>query len=397
MNDPVIHAVVGAQFGDLEFDVGKSVRWTQWYADHVHVTDVNLGTQRYWVVNWAMTFPQVKHNVVGINYFAVPESFRQKQWELYQKAFQVDPDDWVLWVDAHEGLSFDITSLPDDYDASPFRSWVYREVTRAESAGHDRVVVPFFVFCSSNELQNVEIQGTGVPEQDIPNTSQTVSVPYYVASDGLTRLFKASVLMQPSFNWSELDVLAAPDPDVKMQVIIYAYAHWQYLDIDNVYVGVPPLSEHNDLGWQMRKQISRVRPVEGFQTGFWNPHDQPVGLPGPWCTDVALVTSPDLADLITEEFPHTPPAPEMAGLMTPLYDTVFRLNLRDGVWYETGVSGNIPMVWDTAEGKWVTQYDPALWPDHGVNAWNPEMAYVNAEDEPYGDGPYGYGAYGGTP
>jgi hypothetical protein len=368
VNDPIIHAEVGAQFGDLEFDVGKSVRWTQWYADHVHVTDVNLGTQRYWVVNWAITFPNVKHHVIGINYFAVPVNFRKKQWELYQRSFQVDPEDWILWVDAHEGMSFDTTSLPDDYQVAPFRSWVWREVTRAESQGFDRVVVPFFVFLRSDETQNVEFPGSGTPEQDVPDTSQSVSVPYYTANGGITRLIKVSALLEPDFDWASLDTLVAtlPDAGVKMQIISYAYCHWQYLDIEDPAVGVPPMNEENDYGWRQRKQISRVRPIAEFPVDTWNPDDQPVGLPGPWCTDTMALTNPDLE--VIEEFPHTPPAPEMAGLMTPLYDTYFRLNLRDGVWYEEGLSGNIPLIWDTDNQEWVTNYDPALWPDHGVDA-----------------------------
>jgi len=89
-------------------------------------------------------------------------------------------------------------------------------------------------------------------------------------------------------------------------------------------------------------------------------------LPRPWCTDTVALTTPDLD--VTEEFPHTPPDAAVASLMTPLYDTVFRLNLRDGVWYEEGVSGNIPLIWDTANQEWVTNYDPALWPDHGTDA-----------------------------
>jgi hypothetical protein len=365
VNDPVIHGVVGAQFGDLEFDVGKSVRWTQWYTDHLHVTDINLGTQRYWVVNWAKTFPQVKHSVTGVNYFAVPIDYRKKQWELYRKAFQVDPDDWVLWVDGHEGLSFDIRTLPDDYAASPFRSWVYREVTRAETALKDRVKVPFFVFCRSDDLQNVEFPGTGDPEQGVPDTSQTVSVPYYATAQGLTRLFKASVLINPAFNWAELDQLVTPDANVKMQIISYAYAHWQYLDMDES-GEIPTINEDNDYGWRMRQQISRVRPVPGFPVDAWNKDDQPGGQPGPWCTDTVSITNPDL--VVVPEGAHPAPGAAVAGVMTPLYDTVFRLNLRDGVWYESGVSGNIPLRWDTANSKWVTDYDPALWPEQGVDS-----------------------------
>ena len=373
MNDPVIHAVVAAQFGDLEFDVGKSVRWTQWYADHVHVTDISTGEQRFWVVNWSLTFPNAAVDVTPFNFFGAPVKFRKEQWRLYQTKFEVGDDDWVLWVDAHEGLSFDITSLPDDYAASPFRSWVYREVARAEGAGKDRVVVPFFVFVANKQLQNITVPGTGSPEHDVPDTQQSVSVPYYVAKQGLTRLFKGSVLKNPAFNWASLDQVGTPDANVKMQLIDYAYAHWQYLDVDDEGV-VPPISEANDMGFKMRKLISRVRPFADFPFAAWNRDDSPVGLPGPWCKDITYNTNPGLE--IVEETPHTPAHASMAGLMTPLYDTYFRLNLRDGVWYEDGASGNIPLVWDSATGKWVTNYDPTTWADEGVASWTGEAEPV---------------------
>lgn len=367
MNDPIIHALIGAQYGDLEYDVGKSVRWTQAYADNTHITDINLGTQRYWVVNWAITFPQVKHSVVGVNFFVNPEGFRQKQWELAKKAFNPTPEDWVLWVDGHEGLSFDTTSLPDDYLVAPFRSWVWREVARAEALGNDFASLPFFVFCESSELQNVEF--VAADGQQNLSARQTVSVPTYVATgQGLQRLFKASALDDPDFDWTRLDQLSAASVDAKAQIISYAYAHWQQLDIEDPAIGVPPLTEDNDEGWEMRKLISQVRPIASFPTATWNPDDQPAGLPGPWCVDTALLPDPDLPDSIIEEFPHTPPAAPTAGVMTPLYDTVFRLNLRDGVWYESGESGNIPLSWDTDAQDWITVYDPETWPELGVNS-----------------------------
>ena len=56
-----------------------------------------------------------------------------------------------------------------------------------------------------------------------------------------------------------------------MQIISYAYAHWQYLDIEDADVGVPPISEANDYGFQMRKLISMVRPLPEFLYNVWNP------------------------------------------------------------------------------------------------------------------------------
>ena len=43
-------------------------------------------------------------------------------------------DDWILFIDAHEGLSVDNRSLPDDYDFAPFKSFLWREIQRAQDA-----------------------------------------------------------------------------------------------------------------------------------------------------------------------------------------------------------------------------------------------------------------------
>ena len=72
LGEPWVHGIVGAQLGDLEVDVGRSVRWLDYLTDDLFITDVNLGTQRYWVLNWATTFPYSKHTVTGRNFFYSP-------------------------------------------------------------------------------------------------------------------------------------------------------------------------------------------------------------------------------------------------------------------------------------------------------------------------------------
>jgi len=51
----------------------------------------------------------------------------------------------------------------------------------------------------------------------------------------------------------------------------------------------------------------------------------------------------------------------MEGITTPLYDQNFRINLRDGVWYEGDVLGNIPLAWDETTQTWVPSYPPSDW------------------------------------
>ena len=119
--EPIVHGLVGAQYGDLEYDVGKSVRWLDFFVDDLFITDINTGEQRYWVINWAESFPDSKHVVTGRNFFYdKPQAalWRKEQFEAGAAAFNYSDEDWVMFVDGHEGISFDIRSLPNDYDAA---------------------------------------------------------------------------------------------------------------------------------------------------------------------------------------------------------------------------------------------------------------------------------------
>ncbi len=301
-----IHAIIGAQFGDLEFDVGKSIRWTQWFVDDVHITDVNLGEQRYWVVNWALTYPQAFHSTTSVNFFTNPASavqFRKEQFRLAEQHLILEDTDWCLIVDAHEGMSCDSRSLPDDYLIAPFRSFIYREITRAEAAGKDQVIIPFYVFLGHNDVVNIEYWAQDpanpipVPpgEEPVDTAIQSVGVPYYLTDQGLGRLVKVSRLKDPNFNWSTLDVpTPVTDPTVKVQIVSYGYAHWNEQDIVPPATEPEPLSEANDDGYRMRNLLSRVRPVTSLPYGspYHPPEDDPDGLVGPWCAD--MTDAPDV-------------------------------------------------------------------------------------------------------
>lgn len=371
-SEPFVHVVCGAQFGDLEFDVGKCVRWITWFSDNVFILDVNLGTQRYWVVNWAQTFPDSKHTVTGINYFVLPTEFRKEQWRQFQLAFGTpDDSEWILWVDAHEGLSVDNRTLPNDYSFAPFQSFLWREIQRAEDAGQTSVVIPLYAFLRSGNVTNVSYAtAANDPTGLVPPVQQAISVPYYLPYQGLRRLYKASVLKNPAFDWTQLDAPVAPSANVKIQILSYAYAHWNLADIVPPATTVEPLTADNDDGWRMRNLISKVRPIPGLPVGdTWvPPSSDPAGLPGPWSP--ADANNPTPLDPATGSVISQPVAadPSLLGLVTPLYDCVFRLNMRDGVWYESGVSGNIPLQWDPMGQQWITNYDPVTWPDQGVKA-----------------------------
>ena len=213
--EAVIHALVGAQFGDLEFDIGKSVRWTQYFADDVFITDVNYGDPRYWIIDWAQTFPYVNYKTAGggVSFFDDPVTFRKTQFadaEQFardnEEALVFDNNDWVLWVDAHEGLSVDNTPpFPDDYDFDLFRSYVAREIRAAIEAGKDRIILPFYVYVRHDHIQNVEYDWIPNQAEGGNKCVQSMGVPYYIPYRGLLRLMKVSVLRNPAFDWTSID------------------------------------------------------------------------------------------------------------------------------------------------------------------------------------------------
>ena len=93
-----------------------------------------------------------------------------------------------------------------------------------------------------------------------------------------------------------------------------------------------------------------MRPVPGLPYGeTWRfPDDDPAGLPGPWAPD----THADQITGVVVPEPRPPIDPAVAAVRVPLYDTVLRLNVRDGVWYAGDGTGNVPLVWDDATQQW---------------------------------------------
>jgi len=327
--DQRLHAVVGAQFGDLEFDVGKSVPWTKMFVDDVYITDINSGDPRYYIIDWDKTSPESKYTSLGVDYFTSPAAWRKAQFEAADAAWGYDNNDWVLFLDATEGLSCDTRSLPDDVVFNPFRSYLHREVTRATTAGLSQVCLPFYAFVRNDprpdarrffQIEDTELLQTQVtlPTLDQANVSVVhVAAPYYLQPEsfterGLTRLLKVSVLRNPSFDWSQLDRFAQPSTGVKVQIISYAYAKW-----------VNP-ANGTEAGLKVRQKISQVRPIASLPSSGIG---DSAGIAGPY-----TVADQGLLAQVAGSTAQTEP------LLTPLYRSLFRVNPADGVWYRSNVA-----------------------------------------------------------
>ena len=377
--EPHVHGLLSAQFGDLEVDIGKSAVWLQFLVDDLFITDINTGDQRYWVVNWSATLPEAKYNISGTNFFVEPQTWRREQFEAASKAWNYGDDDWCVFIDGHECLSFDNRSLPDDFDTAFLKSWIYREIARAVERGHDQAYLPFFAYLKYTDLQNVTYPASANPDER-GYITQAISVPWYYPAGWLCRLIKVSALRDLDFDWSSIDVPIPtppagdpPSTDAKAQVISYGYMHWNRLDVDPGFVEVEELNEANDDGYRMRCLLSMARPISGIPYGdpygkpWYDPSTDPVSYPGPWAVDTMSTLDPLLVTTI-EESGHTAPHALTAGVGVPLYDTVARLNLRDGLWYEAGVSGNVPLAWDDTQQVWVPLYSPDQWEELGIDA-----------------------------
>lgn len=324
-DDPVIHAIIGAQLGDLEIDIGKSVPWTSFFANDVYLTDINVGDPRYWVIDWDRTFRTAKYTSLTIDYFTDPAGWREAQFLMADAAWNYHPEDWVLFIDGHEGLSCDNRSQPDDVSVSPFASFIHREVQRAIDLGAQWAAIPWYAYVRTGVVSAVSYEiedpalvaqrllasGLDISVADVNTATVHVGVPYYYqpTPGGMVRLVKVAALRDPGFDWNMLDQLTAPSANVKVQVVSYGYAHWL-----NPEDGV-------DDGFAIRRMMSRVLPLTGLpMIGADN-----AGVQGPYSYSNGT-------DLL-----HNPGVGVAQPILTPMYSSVFRDNPRDGIWYLPGV------------------------------------------------------------
>lgn len=114
-----IHGVVSTYFGDLEYDLGKSLGWTQNFCDSVYVLDVNTSDgSRQYIIDWDRQLPKGKYSFSPSSFFGSPDraaQWRQQSFERADAAWGYSSNDWVLFVDGTEGLSV-FHDFPVDVD-----------------------------------------------------------------------------------------------------------------------------------------------------------------------------------------------------------------------------------------------------------------------------------------
>ncbi len=424
-----IHGVISSYFGDNELDVGKSVTWTQLFCDTEFILDAQRGdTIRRFVIDWSKTFPEAEFSYkAGTNFLASQSEAADWRKASFNKAdikFGYSDDDWVVFVDATEGLSVDDQFPPESfvetYDGNPFKAYILGEIS---SSGPDADMLympvwaytrdssPFKVFSIIDQSLEDYLDLLALSPGSIPsgiyagvsaavlraaNTTETVSAhSYYTYAGFLPRLIKVSALRSPGFDWSILDTFVEVVPDEPssaecqeyLSLISYAYARWAAPEDIDQETGLA-ISESTDIGYQMRQAISEVRPIAGLETVSWAVADDvdesapnqlladysdprtKFGLdatPGP---QFSTAFNSSTLNFNRREVPPDPDAwTADIELLTPLYETTFRGNPREGIFYLDKTIGPIP--WDEVTGQ--PAIDPATWDYRTMLDSNPKI------------------------
>ena len=93
-----IHGIVSTYFGDLEFDIGKSLNWTKPFCDTMYVMDINTAdSSRQYVVDWDRSFPSVKKSFFSQYSFltnpTTAKNWRKESFNRAKTAWNYDSND----------------------------------------------------------------------------------------------------------------------------------------------------------------------------------------------------------------------------------------------------------------------------------------------------------------
>lgn len=105
-----IHGIVSTYFGDLEFDIGKSLNWTKDFCDTMYVMDINnTDSSRQYVVDWDKSLPTAKKSFFSQYSFltspTTAKNWRKESFNRAKAAWNYGADDWVMFIDGTEGLN----------------------------------------------------------------------------------------------------------------------------------------------------------------------------------------------------------------------------------------------------------------------------------------------------
>lgn len=103
-----IHGIVSTYFGDLEYDIGKTLQWMTPFFDTLYILDSNSAdSSRQYIIDWERQAPSAKYSYFPSPFFspAGAVAWRQTAFARAKVAWSYDPEDWVLFVDGTECLN----------------------------------------------------------------------------------------------------------------------------------------------------------------------------------------------------------------------------------------------------------------------------------------------------
>ena len=104
-----IHGIVSTYFGDLEYDIGKSLTWARSFCDDVYAMDISIAdSSRQYIIDWDKTFSNVKHSFYSKPFLASPTTaaaWRKESFKRAKSAWNYESNDWVMFIDGTEGLN----------------------------------------------------------------------------------------------------------------------------------------------------------------------------------------------------------------------------------------------------------------------------------------------------
>lgn len=307
---------------------------------------------------------------------------------------------------------------------NPFQVYLEREIA-AISDFSDALYLPVYAFTRNsfpwvNEYiidqsledaldANPAPDYLGRPEEEwrFLNRSRTVNAyDFYVFAGWSPRAFKVSTLKDPDFDWFVIDTFTEELSDLPfaasqygtatfgdslystalptngLSLITYAYARWsrdpERIDIETRL----PLTEDDDQGFVLRSYISQVRPVTGLALDWGDPDvgerahpAHPDATPDPGIFEFQKEFAPSFDRAFRNFDQYIPDGTPLWDdwsdtLSSPVYQTLLRLNLRDGVAFLSEEYGPVP--WDFLTGQTsITALEEQLRLDYTFNNQSP--------------------------
>lgn len=271
-----IHGIVSTYFGDYEYDIGKSITWTNWFCDDVYIMDINTSeASRNFVVNWSYTFPNAKHSFYSKPFFGSPTkaaNWRKESFNRAKNAWSYSNDDWVLFIDGTENLSVyhkppvslsitDASMTMDPPPEDPPEGYVGGGVITFTTDGdHDAVTgnnieIQFANLPGSSEIYNLDGKYEIV---DVPS-STTFSVHKAVVYEDVPTTALVTSLVAPATAYITTEPPGYIDNDL--------FQSWINYEIDNAETAEKDLISLD--GWALiRSQPPSVTPYTTVSAGF---------------------------------------------------------------------------------------------------------------------------------